>query len=109
MLGIEDHGIFTCWIQLDYGSAGQAFGGYAMDTPMFEDPEKMSGFKGRVGTAWGMEFISKLLATVGVESWEKLPGTHVRVDCDHGKVYRIGHVLKDKWFDPTVDLEHVKE
>ena len=25
-LGQEDHGIFTAWLQLDYGGSGQGFG-----------------------------------------------------------------------------------
>ena len=101
MLGIEDHGIMTCFLNLDYGGSGQSFGGYSLDG--FNESEDK-----RVGTAWGMEFIRRVLEVLDVDSWEKIKGTHCRVKADHGKVYRIGHIIKDQWFDPKQDLEYLK-
>lgn len=102
MLGQEDHGILTCFLMLNYGGSGQGFGGWALDEPRRDSADK---FLGRFGTAWGMQFIAGVLKVLEVSSWEKLPGTHCRADADHGKVYRIGHILKDRWFDPN-ELEH---
>lgn len=93
MLGIEDHGILSAMLYLDYGGAGQGFGGYAMDT--WDE-----GFRRRVGAAFGAEFILRVLHTVGVERWEHLKGQHVRVRADHSKVYAIGHIIEDRWFNP---------
>src|SRR5213594_3604403 len=73
MLGTEDHGIFTFMIQLDFGGTGQGFGGYALDQPK----GRAQNYKGRHGTAFGMEAIIKLLDAVGVESWEDLKGKEV--------------------------------
>jgi hypothetical protein len=58
--------------------------------------------KRRVGSAYGMEFISRIISTLEVASWEKLPGTVCRVEHEgwDGKIIRIGHFMKDKWFDP---------
>ena len=95
-LGREDHGIFTAWLMLDYGGSGQGFGGYALDG---KPPERRAGSE-RPGTAFGCEFIIRLLRTLDVERWEKLPGTVCRVECSDGRVKRIGHFLKDQWFDP---------
>ncbi len=92
-LAIEDHGILTAWLELDYNSGGQGFGGYALDE---YDPNK----KCRVGHAFGTEFILRVLTTIGVDSWEKLPGTSCRVRAEHSKVHSIGHYLKDVWFSP---------
>lgn len=78
-LGYEDHGILTAWLHLYYGSSGQGFGGFWLN----------------------VKFIDGVLKTVGVQRWEDLAGKHLRADCDHGKVYRIGHIVEDKWFDPT--------
>ena len=96
MLGVEDHGILTCFVHLSGDSWGVGFGGYALD--QYSENEKR-----RRGTAYGMEFIRRLLATLDVETWEKLPGQVVRVDTEGwgGKALRIGHALKEQWFDPA--------
>lgn len=103
-LGVEDHGILTAWVHLDYGGSGQGFGGYGMDKPIKENGEH----KGREGVAWGMEFIRRVLEVTGAESWEKLPGTPVRVRGVHwGSIDAIGHFIDDKWFEPKKDLAHL--
>ncbi len=96
MLGVEDHGIFTFNLDLDYGGSCQGFGGWTLDAP-----KKVAGeFVGRFGTAEGMQLIAAVLKAVGVESWEKLPGTHVRADASLDGVRGIGHILKDTWIYP---------
>lgn len=99
MLGYEDHGILTCMIYLDYGGSGQGFGGYRLDS---YDKSKDKSF----GSEYGMEFIKRILDTLEIDSWEKLKGTIIKVECSHCKVKRIGHALKDQWFDPEKDLSH---
>lgn len=94
MLGNEDHGIFTASVSLEFGGFTQSFGGYALD-------EYDGAAKRRVGTAYGLEFIKGLLAAVGAESWEKLPGKHVRVRSTGGTIDSIGHIINDKWFTPS--------
>ena len=47
-----------------------------------------------------MEFISKILETLEVDTWEDLPDTYLRVEATSSKVTKIGHILKDQWFDP---------
>ena len=101
MLGIEDHGILTCFLNLNYGGSGQGFGGYGLDG--FDKAKDK-----RIGTAWGMEFVRRVLETMEVDSWEKLSGKHCRVISDNGKVYKIGHIIKDRWFDPEKDLAFLK-
>jgi hypothetical protein len=81
-LGYEDHGIFTATIGLDYGSGGQAFGGRCLRDK------------------YAYEFISGVLNALEVKAWEKLIGVSCRVEADNNSVHRIGHYLKDQWFDP---------
>lgn len=100
-LGREDHGIMTCYLHLEYEGAGQGFGGYALDNPVKDEDGK---FLRREGRAYGMEFICAILRTLEVDSWEKLPGTHLRVDADFHEIKAIGHIIKEKWFNPKVDL-----
>lgn len=93
-LGIEDHGILTFFLQCDYKVGSQGFGGYSMDT---YDKTK----KRRVGSAYGTEYILRILDTVGVEEWGHLNGKNIRVIRDEGwggLIRGIGHITKDKWF-----------
>lgn len=81
-LGNDERGP-SFWVNLTYGGAGQGFGGYFL------------------GGAFTHYVIMGILNTLEVDNWEDLKGTPVRVESDGGKVYRIGHYLKDKWFDPA--------
>jgi hypothetical protein len=98
MLGIEDHGILTALILLDFGGSGQGFGGYALDTYNIEKGE-------RVPSPGCGFFIQRVLEVVGVERWEELPHKHVRVIADGGKVHAIGHIIKNKWFYPEKEFK----
>lgn len=93
-LGFEDHGILTCYLHLRYDGGGQGFGGFCLDN--FSEVDSR-----RVGSAFGAEFIRQVLLTVGVERWEDLPGQRIRVEAESSKVHRIGHFLKENWFDPA--------
>lgn len=84
MLGYEDHGILTCSLELDYGGIGQSFGNYD------------------IGGKYCAQWILKILDTVGVEKWEDLPGKYVRVKQSLSKVYEIGNILENKWFNPEL-------
>jgi hypothetical protein len=92
MLGYEDHGIFSFYLNLDYDGSGQSAGGYALDSYIKEKDK-------RIGTVLGMQLIIEILKTLDIESWEKLKGTYIRVKADYSKVYAIGNLLKDKWLD----------
>jgi hypothetical protein len=100
MLGIEDHGILSFMLTLDYGGAGQGFGGYTLD-------EWSEIHKARIGHAFGSQVILEILRVVGVEKWEGLVGKYVRVEHDHTKVCRIGNILRDVWFDPKATWDEV--
>lgn len=101
-LGYEVHGILTCYLFLDYGSSSQSFGGYALDIWHKEAGE-------RFGTAYGMEFVRSILDVVGVEKWEDLKGKNIRVKSESRKIHAIGHIIKDKWFEPEKDLKQFLE
>ena len=107
-LGFEDHGIFTYWVMLDFGGSGQGFGGYGLDEPRTDGAGK---YLGRRGTVYGCDAIIRLLEVLGVESWEKLKGTPVRVKggglFGNTAIEAIGHYLKDEWLNlKTLAQEH---
>lgn len=83
-LGIEDHGIMTALIQVQYsGSSVQGFGGYTLTGK------------------YAYEWLKRIFETLEVSEWEKLKGTYCRVEQDLGKIHKIGHLLEDKWFNPS--------
>jgi len=98
MLGVEDHGILSCFLHLKYDGSGQGFGGYSLDT--------YNG-KEREGTAWGMEFVRRILEVLEADKWEDLPGMYLRAKHTWSKVSEIGHITKDKWFNPERDLAYL--
>lgn len=71
-LGIEDHGIMTANLFCERQGGGTGVGGYALDT--FDKTADR-----RIGHAFGMEWLMQVMSTVGVERWEKLPGSRVLV------------------------------
>lgn len=96
-LGYEDHGILTAVLHLDFGGSGQGFGGYQLDSGLSPHPFKATA-------ACGL-FIAGVLKTLEIDSWEKLPGQIVRVDGEGHRLMRIGHALKNQWFDPSAELQ----
>lgn len=74
-LGYEDHGILTASIDVKGDGWGVGVGGFCLD-----EPAERGNFKaGRRGTAYGLDHIIRLMETVGVDRWEKLPGQQVIV------------------------------
>jgi len=80
-LGIEDHGIFTFSLMLDYGGSGQGAGMYCL------------------GGEAAIPLIKRILEICDTNQWEHIEGKMIRADADQGKVHRIGHILKDDWLD----------
>lgn len=91
-LGVEDHGLFTAVVQLEGEGWGQGFGCFNFGSFTEGPTPEQARNLGR--------FILGVLRVVGADSWEQLPGKVVRIDHDTGRVYRIGNVIRDEWFDP---------
>lgn len=94
-LGREDHRIFTFGLTLAIqGGLGVTVGGYVMDR--YDKPKDR-----RVGTAYGMDLIIRILEVVGVRTWEELKGKYIRVEVpfNGGPVTKIGNLMEDKWVD----------
>lgn len=65
-LGIEDHGIYTFVLHLDYGGSGQGYGTISLGSASHPDT-----------TGLTFQFLRRILCACGVDSWEKLPGRTV--------------------------------
>lgn len=92
-LGIEDHGIMTFYLHIEFVKSACSFGGYSLDS--YDKKVKR-----RIASAAGLQAIIEILKCVGVSKWEDLVGTYIR--CEHqgwgGKILRIGNLIKDQWF-----------
>jgi hypothetical protein len=85
MLGYEGHGILSCMLTVTYGKGRgqQSVGGYCLDTPVHDD---QGTFVCRMGTAYGMEFVARVIRACGVDTWEQIKGRTIYVlqDLDEG-------------------------
>lgn len=82
-LGGEDHGVFTAYLNCEARGSGVGLGGRSMDE-YDKETEK------RVGTAYGLDLIAQMISTVGVGSWEKIPGKDVIVL--HEQISMLGSI-----------------
>ena len=93
-----DHGCLSISIRLSHGECySQGFGGYAL----YNENQKVGV------NACGI-FIHRCLQVVGVTDWDDLVGRAVRIRHDDRKIYAVGHILKDDWFDPTGEFERLR-
>lgn len=105
-VGIEDHGILTFYVDLDFGGKGQAYGGACLD-------EWNPRLRRRVGTALGCELLLQLHRFFGVTELSKATGQAVvaeregdagwsgmivrlrRLPCDGGAVFDVQAIVAE--------------
>lgn len=88
-----DHGCLTIWITLMGNGWGCGFGGYRMDP----SPSQKPGDSKDVMAFW----MKGLCWVLEVDDFLKLQGKHCRAVLAEGTVKKIGHLIKDRWFDPA--------
>ena len=72
-LNIQDRGILTFWLHVDYEEGcSQGVGGIALDD--WDEDER-----GRKGTAFGCEVIRQILLCMGVDDFSKMRGKMIWV------------------------------
>jgi hypothetical protein len=91
----------SAWLVLDYGGAGQGFGGYLLYAPKGWAAHNDGGnFAGH--------FVYRCLEIAGANDWADLVGKTIRVRADMGGVHSIGHIVRNDWFDPAAEFEELK-
>lgn len=93
----DDHGVLTAWLFLDYGGAGQGFGGIVLYVPNTFRKHQINSPAGH--------FIWRVMEVAGVTKWSELKGKTVRVDAEMNSVKGIGHIVKNDWFYPEKDFD----
>jgi hypothetical protein len=91
-----DNGFLSGWVDLDYGSGGQMFGGITLYLPKSFSHHAIESPAGH--------WIFRIMEIAEVDKWSKLPGKTIRVKADFNKVIAIGHIVKDDWFSPLEDF-----
>lgn len=88
----EEHGCLTANLVVEGDGWGCGYGGCCLD--------HWWASIGKYSSKDGYGAIIELMKTFEVESWEDLKGQYVRVEIEgrSGKILRIGHLMKDKWF-----------
>ena len=79
-LGVEDHGILTSYVFVQFGGSHQGYGGYGLDN--------------RYCAAW----IKGVCRAVGVDNWKDLKGKYVRIQREDGRIICIGHIVEERWY-----------
>lgn len=95
-LSMADHGCLTLAMTLEGSGWGVVYGGYCLGKGYLGADDDFFD-----GSAAGMEYLIRIMGTVGVEKFQDLKGKYVRV-ANKGwgsSVKIIGNIIKDKWFD----------
>jgi hypothetical protein len=103
-LSMADHGVLSLDLTLEGGGRGVVFGGRVLG----------KGYLGATdftGSAEGIEYIMRIMDTVGVDRLEELKGKYVRmVDPGWGGIVdEIGNITEDKWFNAKEFFEKEKK
>ena len=89
-LGYTDREQLTAYVNVDFEMGTQGFGGYNLSPEA--DPKSLG------------IFINSILGVTGVDTWEKLPGTYVRIKDENNFIVAIGNIIEDSWFEPRNEL-----
>lgn len=93
-LSMKDHGVLCLQLTLEGDGWGVIFGGYVLG-------KRYVGIKEFSGSSKGIEEIMRIMDTVGVNCFKDLEGKYIRAEFNGwgSSVKKIGHIIKDKWFD----------
>lgn len=103
-ISMEDHGCITMSLALSGGGFGVVYGGYCLGHGYL-------GAKEFDSSPNAMEYIGRIMDTVGVTRFSALEGKYVRIASkSRGETLKIiGNIIDDKWFDAEsffLDLEN---
>lgn len=102
-LSMEDHGVLTLNMTLEGSAWGCVYGGYCLGHGYL-------GAKEFNGSSKAIEYIMRIMDTVGVSKFQDLNGKYVRVATKGwgSSVKIIGNVISEKWFDPEEFFNETK-
>lgn len=93
-----ERGILTAWLHIDHSNGSQGFGGYVLYLPeSYKNSTHQVNFAGH--------FLFRCMEIADVSKWNDLVGKIIRLKQEHNKIHAIGHIIKNKWFDPAAEFE----
>ena len=105
-LSMADHGCLTLAMTLSGDGWSVDYGGYCLGSGYLgADDDFFSG------SAAGMEYLIRIMDTVGVEKFQSLKGKYIRIaNKGCGSIVKIiGNIIKDQWFDAETFFTDKKE
>lgn len=105
-ISMADHGCLTLAMMLEGSGWGVVYGGYCLGKGYLGADDDFFD-----GSAAGMEYLMRIMDTVGVEKFQDLKGKYVRVAAKGwgNSVKIIGNIINDKWFDAETFFADNKE
>ena len=105
-LSMADHGCLTLAMTLEGSGWGVVYGGYCLGKGYLGADDDFFD-----GSAAGMEYLMRIMDTVGVEKFQDLKGKYIRVAAKGwgNSVKIIGNIINDKWFDTETFFADKKE
>ena len=105
-LSMAGHGCLTLAMTLEGSGWGVVYGGYCLGKGYLGADDDFFD-----GSAAGMEYLMRIMDTVGVEKFQDLKGKYVRVAAKGwgNPVKIIGNIINDKWFDAETFFADNKE
>lgn len=92
-LSIADHGALSSFVHLEFADGSvQGFGGYCLYAlPEYHKGSRLNTFAGH--------YIARILQIAGASTWEDLKGKKVLAECNLMKIFAIGKITNDDWFN----------
>lgn len=105
-LSMADHGCLTLAMTLEGSGWGVVYGGYCLGKGYLDADDDFFD-----GSAAGMEYLMRIMDTVGVEKFQDLKGKYIRIAAKGwgNSVKIIGNIINDKWFDTETFFADKKE
>ena len=105
-LSMVDHGCLKLAMTLEGGGWGVVYGSHCLGKGYLGADDDFFN-----GSAAGMEYLIRIMDTVGVEKFQNLKGKYVRVALKGwgNSLNIIRNIIKDKWFDAETFFTDKKE
>lgn len=95
-INIERGFILSCYLMLDYGGAGQGFGGRCLYLDKTATHHEIKSYAGHE--------IYRIMQIADVETCSQVKGKSIRVKILNGEILGIGHIIKNDWYIPKEDF-----